>query len=36
MDINTFVNIGIQRYDRLREQDQFYIDKTGLDRKSVV
>lgn len=33
MDINTFVNIGIQRYDRLREQDQFYIDKTGFIRE---
>lgn len=28
MDSNTIVNIGAQRFDRLREQDFLYIDKT--------
>lgn len=30
MDRNTLVNIGEQRYDRLIEQDKFYIDKTSF------
>lgn len=30
---NALVNIGIQRYDRLREQEQFYIDKTDFIRE---
>lgn len=30
MDSNTLVNIGVQRYDRLIEQSQFYIDKTAF------
>ena len=30
MDSNTLVNLGEQRYDRLIEQNQFYIDKTGF------
>lgn len=30
MDSNTLVNIGVQRYDRLIEQNQFYIDKTAF------
>lgn len=28
MENNTFVNIGVQRFDRIREQRSFYIDKT--------
>lgn len=28
MDSNTLVNIGIQRFDRLIEENKFYIDKT--------
>ena len=28
MNNKTFVNIGVQRFDRLREQGAFYIDKT--------
>ncbi|MDE6055800.1 MAG: AAA family ATPase, partial [Lachnospiraceae bacterium] len=27
---NTIVNIGVQRFDRIREQGAFYIDKTGF------
>ena len=27
---NTIVNIGVQRFDRLREQNTFYIDKTDF------
>lgn len=30
MDSNTIVNIGVQRFDRIREQKAFYIDKTGF------
>ena len=30
MDRNTIVNIGGQRFDRIREQGAFYIDKTGF------
>ncbi|MDE6221376.1 MAG: hypothetical protein K2G51_13295 [Lachnospiraceae bacterium] len=30
MDSSTLVNIGEQRYDRIMEQDKFYIDKTGF------
>ena len=30
MDRKTNVNIGAQRFDRIREQGAFYIDKTGL------
>lgn len=30
MDSNTIVNIGVQRFDRIREQGAFYIDKTGF------
>lgn len=30
MDNNTTVNIGEQRFDILREEDRFYIDKTGF------
>ena len=28
MDSNTIVNIGAQRFDRLREEGFFYVDKT--------
>ena len=27
---NTVVNLGAQRYDRLREQGAFYVDKTAF------
>lgn len=30
MDRNTVVNIGVQHFDRIREQGAFYIDKTGF------
>lgn len=30
MDCSTVVNIGAQKFDRIREQDAFYIDKTGF------
>ncbi len=30
MDNKTIVNIGAQKFDRVREQGTFYIDKTGL------
>ena len=30
MDSSTIVNIGEQRFDRLREESSFYIDKTGF------
>ena len=30
MDRNTLVNLSAQRFDRLREQDAFYIDKTYI------
>lgn len=30
MEHNTIVNIGVQRFDRIREQKAFYIDKTAF------
>ena len=33
MDSRTIVNIGVQRFDKLREEDRFYIDKTGFIRE---
>lgn len=30
MDRNILVNIGVQRFDRIREQKAFYIDKTDF------
>ena len=33
MDSRTIVNIGEQRFDRIREEDRFYIDKTGFIRE---
>ncbi len=33
MDRNILVNIGIQRFDRIREQNAFYIDKTDFIRE---
>ena len=30
MENNTFVNIGAQYFDRIREEHSFYIDKTGF------
>lgn len=30
MDSRTIVGIGEQRFDRIREEDRFYIDKTGF------
>lgn len=33
MDSKTLVNIGIQRFDRLIEQERFYIDKTDFIRE---
>ena len=30
MDRNTVVNIGTQQFDRIREQESFYVDKTGF------
>jgi len=33
MDSNTLVNIGVQRFDKLIEQGQFYIDKTDFIRE---
>jgi len=33
MDSRTIVGIGEQRFDRIREEDRFYIDKTGFIKK---
>ena len=33
MDNNTIVNIGAQCFDKIREEDRFYIDKTGFIRE---
>lgn len=33
MNRNTIINIGGQRFDRLREQKAFYIDKTEFIRE---
>ena len=33
MDCNVLVNIGVQRFDRIREQKAFYIDKTDFIRE---
>ncbi len=33
MDNNGFVNIGVQRFDKIREQKAFYIDKTDFIRE---
>ena len=33
VDSKTIVNIGEQRFDRIREEDRFYIDKTGFIRE---
>lgn len=33
MDNNILVNIGVQRFDRIREQKAFYIDKTDFIRE---
>ncbi len=33
MNSRTRVNIGVQRFDKLREEDSFYIDKTGFIRE---
>ncbi|MDE7272885.1 MAG: ATP-binding protein [Lachnospiraceae bacterium] len=33
MDSSIMVNIGIQRFDRLIEENKFYIDKTGFIRE---
>ncbi|MDE7431430.1 MAG: ATP-binding protein [Lachnospiraceae bacterium] len=30
---NTLVNIGVQRFDKIREQGKFYIDKTDFIRE---
>lgn len=30
MGVRPIVNMGVQRFDRLREQGFFYVDKTGL------
>lgn len=30
---NTLVNIGVQRFDKIREQGKFYIDKTNFIRE---
>ena len=30
MDGGTVVNLGVQRFDRIREQRSFYIDKTSF------
>ena len=30
MDCNTMVNLGEQRFDRIREENRFYIDKTDF------
>lgn len=30
MDSNTIVNIGAQQFDKIRENNSFYIDKTGF------
>ena len=37
MNKKPVVNIGIQRFDKLRKQGAFYIDKTDFirDRKST-
>lgn len=33
MDNNTLINIGIQRFDKLREENRFYVDKTDFIRE---
>ena len=33
MDKSTVVNVGVQRFDRVREQNSFYIDKTAFIRE---
>ncbi|MDE6622676.1 MAG: AAA family ATPase [Lachnospiraceae bacterium] len=33
MDSNVLVNIGVQRFDRMREQKAFYIDKMDFIRE---
>ena len=33
MDRNTTVNLGEQRFDRIREENRFYIDKTDFIRE---
>ncbi len=33
MNSRTIVNIGVQNFDKLRERDSFYIDKTGFIRE---
>lgn len=33
MERNNLVNIGVQRFDRIREQKAFYIDKTDFIRE---
>lgn len=30
MQSKVLVNIGVQRFDRIREQNAFYIDKTSM------
>lgn len=30
MDNRTIVNIGVQQFDKIREQGAFYIDKTAF------
>lgn len=33
MNGGTVVSIGAQQFDKLREEDRFYIDKTGFIRE---
>lgn len=33
MESKVLVNIGVQRFDRIREQNAFYIDKTDFIRE---
>lgn len=33
MENKVLVNIGVQRFDRIREQHAFYIDKTDFIRE---
>lgn len=33
MNRGTIVNIGTRRFDKLREEGRFYIDKTGFIRE---